>query len=260
MNISRIKELREARNLKQEQVAQYLGIERPAYSQRESGDRKFQVDEIMKLADLFEISCDELLGRSVLPEVILERESSTNGGEKPSQIRIEVPQKNLRKFREVLLYILNKVGAKPNVGKTVLYKLLYFIDFNYYELYEEQCIGATYYKNPHGPTPLEFQEIVKEMAENGDLEMVTSKRFQYDQKKYLPLRPCNRAELTGRDLEVIDKVLDALSDMTAHQISAYSHGDIPWIATENGKEIPYESVFYRTPAYSMREYIHDEDE
>ena len=40
-----------------------------------------------------------------------------------------------------------KSAAKSNVGMTVLYKLLYFIDFDYYEKFEEQLIGATYIKN-----------------------------------------------------------------------------------------------------------------
>ena len=32
------------------------------------------------------------------------------------------------------------------------------------------------------------------------------------------------------------------------------HNDVPWLTTENGKAIEYEAVFYRTPAYSVREY------
>ena len=75
------------------------------------------------------------------------------------QIRISDPQKNLEKFKEVFLYILNKVGSKPNIGETVIYKLLYFIDFNFYEKYEEQLIGAAYLKNRFGPTPVEFKKI-----------------------------------------------------------------------------------------------------
>ena len=43
---------------------------------------------------------------------------------------------------------------------TVLYKLLYFIDFDYYEKFEEQLVGATYIKNHFGPTPVEFKKIV----------------------------------------------------------------------------------------------------
>jgi len=49
----------------------------------------------------------------------------------------EIDDDEIEKFKEVLLYILGKVGSKPNIGQTVLYKLLYFIDFNYYEKYEE---------------------------------------------------------------------------------------------------------------------------
>jgi hypothetical protein len=59
---------------------------------------------------------------------------------KKNDIRISVPQKNLKNFKEALLYILNKVGSKPNVGETVIYKLLYFVDFDYYEKFEEQFI------------------------------------------------------------------------------------------------------------------------
>jgi len=39
---------------------------------------------------------------------------------------------------------LEKCGAKPNVGETMLYKLLYFVDFNYYELFESSLTGEAY--------------------------------------------------------------------------------------------------------------------
>lgn len=31
--------------------------------------------------------------------------------------------------------------------------------------------------------------------------------------------------------------------MNASQISDYSHGDFPWVITEDGKKIEYEAVF-----------------
>jgi len=45
--------------------------------------------------------------------------------------------------------------------------------------------------------------------------------------------------------------------MNASQINEYSHNDVPWLTTENQGIIEYESVFYRTSSYSLREY--DED-
>ena len=44
-------------------------------------------------------------------------------------------------FREVVLYVLDKVGDLPETGETVLHKLLYFIDFDFYEKYEESLMG-----------------------------------------------------------------------------------------------------------------------
>lgn len=48
--------------------------------------------------------------------------------------------------------------------------------------------------------------------------------------------------------------------MNASTISEYSHQDVPWIVTPERHRIDYESVFYRTPAYSVREYTEDDQE
>jgi len=233
-----------------------LGISRVAISQIENGDRKISAEEIAKLSRIFNVPADILLDLDKDIEVILEK----NNEQKPKKkigIRISVPQKNLEKFKEVLLYILSKIGSKPNVGESVLYKLLYFIDFNYYEKYEEQVIGATYIKNQYGPTPTEFIKIVEDM-EGKDLARIHDNYFQYPQAKYLPLRKPDLTKINAQEQKVIDDVLNTLSDMNAVQISDYSHSDVPWQTTEDGAVIDYESVFYRTPPYSVRDYS-DED-
>ncbi|GAH70620.1 unnamed protein product, partial [marine sediment metagenome] len=74
------------------------------------------------------------------------------------------------------------------------------------------------------------------------------------QRKYLPLREPDLSILNARELRMIDSVLERLSDKNATEISEYSHNDVPWLTTEDGKVIEYESVFYRTPAYSVRAY------
>jgi len=42
--------------------------------------------------------------------------------------------------------------------------------------------------------------------------------------------------------------------MNAARISEYSHGDIPWLTTDDEKPIDYELVFYRNPPYNVRAY------
>lgn len=249
---SRIKSLREERRISQEDLARHLNMDRASLSLIENNKRSIKADELVLIARLFNVSTDELLDIKASPKVVLEKASKTK--EKQVDLRISVPQKNLRKFKEVLLYILGKVGAKPNVGETVLYKLLYFIDFNHYEKYEEQLIGATYIKNHHGPTPIEFQAIIKEMVKSKEIEAVTSPYFQLMQKKYLPHREPDLSIFNANEIKVIDDVIQRLSGMNATSISEYSHQDVPWIVTPDREKIDYESVFYRTPAYSVREY------
>ena len=248
----KIKSIREQVDLSQEKLANLLGISRVSLSQVENGERKISAEEIAALAKIFNLSSDLLLDLEKDIKVILEKSKKEELEKKP-EMRISVPQRNIDKFKEVLLYILNKVGSKPNVGEAVLYKLLYFIEFDFYEKYEEQLIGATYIKNRYGPTPKEFIKIVGEM-EGKDLSKVKDKYFQYPQTKYLPLRPPKLTILKAHEIKVIDEVLDKLSDMNASEIRDYSHGDVPWLTTEDGKVIEYESVFYRTPPYSVRSY------
>ena len=136
----RIKALREALRISQEELSQSLGLDRASLSLIENDKRSLKADELILLSKSLNISIDELLNLKSSTEVVLEQ--SQKPKEERNDLRISVPRKNLKKFKEALLYILGKVGAKPNVGETVLYNLLYFIDFNYYEKYEEQLIGA----------------------------------------------------------------------------------------------------------------------
>lgn len=252
---AKIKKLREGIGLSQEELANLLKISRVSLSQIETGERKITAEEIAELSKIFNIPTDVLLDLEQAIKVTLEKRKSRHivGTKKKTEIRISIPQKNLEKFKEILLYILNKVGSKPNIGETVLYKLLYFIDFNFYEKYEEQLIGATYLKNHYGPTPIEFKKIIEEMK-GKDVVRVKDKYFQYPQTKYLPLREPDLTKLKGTEIKTIDEVLEKLSDMNATEISDYSHNDVPWLTTEDGETIDYEAVFYRNPPYSVRSY------
>ncbi|OGW26202.1 MAG: repressor protein [Nitrospirae bacterium GWC2_42_7] len=251
----RIKELREKAGMSQDALAKTMKIPRPAISQIESGARKLATDELLKLSQIFHVSVDGLLNPGEEPEICLQ-EAKKEKAVKP-QMRISVPQKNLQKFKEVLLHILNKVGSKPNIGETVIYKLLYFIDFDFYEKYEEQLIGATYMKNQYGPTPIEFAKIIEQMIKKGEIEKVKSDYFSYPQTKYMPRNKPDLTKFKASEIELIDNVLNRLSEMNASQISAYSHSDVPWLTTGDGEVIEYESVFYRTPPYSVRAYAED---
>ena len=127
----RVKALREQKGMSQEALARRIGISRPALSQIENGERRVTTGELVRMSKEFDVSAGVLLGTETEPEVCLARDAAP-AAEAPS-LRISVPQKKLAKFKEVLLYVLSRVGSRPNIGETAIYKLLYFIDFDYYE-------------------------------------------------------------------------------------------------------------------------------
>ena len=60
----RIRDLREDRDLKQREVAEYLLCDQSLYSKYERGERPVPVDILNKLADFYATSVDYLVGRT----------------------------------------------------------------------------------------------------------------------------------------------------------------------------------------------------
>ena len=168
--------------------------------------------------------------------------------------RNKLTQFNKEIFKQVLLYILEKCGARPNVNKTVLYNLLYFCDFNYYELYEKPFTGASYRKIKYGSIPCEFKKVIEEMKKEKQIKEIKTKYYNQLQIKYLPLIEPDLSKLNACQTEIIDKVIASLSHLDIKKISNYSYEDIPWKTTKENEIIDYELVFYRIPPYSVRSY------
>lgn len=60
----RLLELRKQHNMTQRDVASYLSIAQPSYIRYENGTAEPTLDNLVRLADLFDVSSDYLIGRS----------------------------------------------------------------------------------------------------------------------------------------------------------------------------------------------------
>lgn len=252
--ITIIERLRKDQGYSQEELAKLIDVSRPVFSEMEKGGKDLTISQARKLAETFNVPFADFINNRITKEPTLVIEKSQSREKKETDMRISVPEKNIRKFKEVFLYILSRVGAKPNVGEGVLCKLMYFIDFDFYEKYEKQLMGAVYIKNHHGPTPAGFPKIIAGMEKAGEIARVVKPRYQYQQTKYLPLRNPDLSLITAEEKKHIDWVLARLSDKNAKEMEEYSHRDVPWLSAEEQSAIDYETVFYRTPDFSVRSY------
>lgn len=68
MMYQRIRDLREDRDLKQRQVAEYLNCSQRVYSNYELGQRDIPTDILIRLANMYNVSIDYLLGQTNNPK------------------------------------------------------------------------------------------------------------------------------------------------------------------------------------------------
>ncbi len=241
----KIKELREMNELSQDELAKKLDLSRPAISEIERGNRAVEALELAKIADIFKVDIDHLLR-----------------DEEPVESKQKTFFKNNFKFnpgklKNLILYILEKCGGKPNIGETVLYKLLYNSDFDCFEVTGKPITGMDYVHIQFGPVPVarQYSNVIKDMIKNDELKIFTQQYFGLSQKRYVALKNYDTDILNDmREIKVIDEVIACLSDKTATQIEDYVHEDAPCKLTDKGQIIPYELVFQRAIPYAHNDY------
>ncbi|MCM1115733.1 MAG: helix-turn-helix domain-containing protein [Clostridium sp.] len=69
MKITRIRDLREDRDLKQKDLAAYLAIDQSTYSDYENGRINVPIEQLMKIADYYNVSLDYIVGRTDNTEI-----------------------------------------------------------------------------------------------------------------------------------------------------------------------------------------------
>ncbi len=101
--MKRLKQLRMERNIRQKEIADYLGITVSAYGNYELGQRQPNFEILCKMADFFNVSVDYLLGRE-----------NKNNSYSPSPIQLlydqlnEAHQEIASDFIYLLLILENK--------------------------------------------------------------------------------------------------------------------------------------------------------
>ncbi len=124
-----LKTLRTNSNYKQEDVARYLGISRPAYTNYEIGKREPDFSTLTKLATYFEVSADYLLGETDNPTppnktALSNFEAAKKLQEELSKIDIDIEKEG------ELETILNFIDTNKEMLKKLMNKEWYEIKRN----------------------------------------------------------------------------------------------------------------------------------
>jgi DNA-binding XRE family transcriptional regulator len=253
----RIKKLRVEHGYSQEDLAKILGISRSSVVQMEKGTRQVSAIEMSTLSVMLGFSMDRFLS------VEYEPPSAGTLVEEPEieietvSIRNAVPKLKRNKLETVILYITGQRGALPRMDINLVICMLYFCDFDYYELYEEQLTGLLYTRKPNGPYPEQITEVINNMVDEGKLHKAKVPYHGIPNIKLLPGEIANLTWLNAAEIKVIDRVIDKYAHWPAAALNNLARKELPYRVTKPGESINYELAFYREHPHSAR--IYDED-
>jgi uncharacterized phage-associated protein len=149
---------------------------------------------------------------------------------------------NKKKYNNAVLFFAWSI---PNLGRTKLNKLLYFLDFDHFEKYAKAVTEDDYENNDLGPVPVHADEVLGEMQAEKLIDIVYEPIIDYVRHKLVPLAHHDTTIFSSSEMEMLCAVTDKWQHHTAREMVIASHGEAPWIATRKGEAIPYALAYYR---------------
>lgn len=151
-----------------------------------------------------------------------------------------------KKYQNTILYLCQKLGGEIK-GKKKLAKLLYFIDFDFYEKYQKAITGDIYKALPMGPFPVELEQITSEMSKKKLLTVNSIKEREgyLSTETYNCISEPDVSLFNADEIKMLNRVITKYGHLNGKQLEELSHSEAPYIATKLKEEIPYELSFYR---------------
>ncbi len=152
---------------------------------------------------------------------------------------------NEKKYKNAILFFAHKI-RNGTLGKLKLMKLLYFLDFDFFEKYGRSVTGDEYLRFENGPVPRQAEKMIKKML--GKEIKVSNRKVAIgynDQQHIEPLSNFDLAVFSKEELLMLEETADKWEKFSGAEMKSASHGEAPWIATKPNDVIDYNLAYYR---------------
>ena len=143
---------------------------------------------------------------------------------------------DLEKVENTISYIADNVD---NLYKTSVNKYLWYIDFYNYKYNSKSITGLRYEKYTYGPIVENKNYDLILHIENKFEKIIEENNFS-ETTKIKSKKNYDLNLFSDKEIKIIDKVIDKLSDKSCSKISDLSHEEKGWLVTNNGELISYE--------------------
>lgn len=148
------------------------------------------------------------------------------------------------KLAELILYVSQKCATDPKFGAVKLNKILYLSDFLAFGNWGEPITGVPYQHLRMGPAPTRLVPVRDKLVGDGKLVVQTLPlKSGNRQVRTVNLIDPNLKAFSGREIALVDSIIEDLWEMDAEESSELSHRFVGWKMTKEGEPIPYGSIF-----------------
>jgi len=151
------------------------------------------------------------------------------------------------KLKSLILHIAHELKDAEYFGSTKLNKALYNAEAASYVEFGKPLTGFAYKKNRRGPTLTAYLHVIREMQEDGSVEVVRTGKNGKSEDRVTPLRPADMSGFSDQELKIIRRELDAIHHLTGGQTRDRSHQTAAWFATKLGETIPWNLSLVEDP-------------
>jgi uncharacterized phage-associated protein len=160
---------------------------------------------------------------------------------------------NQKKYKNAVLFFAGRI-RNGTLGKLKMMKLLYYLDFDFFEKYGRSVTGDEYKRFEMGPVPCAGEKILKAM--NGKEIRITRRKVAdgyNDQQHIEPLAEFDVNAFEKEELLMLEEIAGKWEKFTGTEMKNASHGEAPWIATKPNEVIDYNLTYYRNKYGEMAE-------
>lgn len=156
-----------------------------------------------------------------------------------------------KKYEQAILYLCSRLGREIK-GKKKLAKLLYFVDFDFFEKYHKPITGDIYQALPMGPFPSTLNRITEGMKKDGVLliSQVENHEGYAPTEVYTAQKDPDEKAFLPEEKAMLDRVIKKYGHLNGKQLEELTHAEAPYVGTAPKKEIAYELAYYRETDFS----------
>lgn len=147
------------------------------------------------------------------------------------------------KLAELIIYVSQKCVHDSKFGSTKLNKILYFSDFLAFGKWGTPITGAEYQNLKNGPAPRRLVPVRRQLIFEQALALQPVHLANgIVQQRTVNLREARLDLFSGKEIALVDSVIESLNDLNASEASNLSHQLVGWKSTRDRETIDYRTI------------------